>query len=78
MTTYRDLSIHQRVNAKANAQAMNWNYSVLAVRHHGARPINLIQRLEAKDMEQYRPDVPFYAITFKTNHHDPTPYETRY
>jgi len=67
---YRDLTIHQRITCKANALFFNWNYMVLAARHHGSKPLNLLKRVVDRDANLFEPTIPYYVIHFKTNSHD--------
>ena len=69
MSTYRDLSIHHRITAKGNALFFNYHYRITG---------GLLAKVVKKDPGTFCPGYPFYVIQTKTNHQDPTPYETRY
>jgi len=69
--TYRDLPIHQRITAKGNKISFSPKIETLRG--------DLLKRIvRSFNMRAYLPELPHYAIKFKTNHYDPTPYETRY
>jgi hypothetical protein len=76
--TYRDLSIHQRITAKGNSVKFYWSYMIIAARFHESKPLNLISRMVRRDPALACPAMPFYNMQVKTNHYDPTPWETRY
>lgn len=62
--TYRDLNIHQRINAKGNKVS----FSPKIERLRG----NLLRRIviRGNGIEYYVPDKPLYAIHVKHNNYD--------
>lgn len=75
---YLDLPIHMRITAKGNSVKFYWGYMVIAARFHGSKPLNLISRMVRRDPALACPSMPFYNMHVKTNHYDPTPWETQY
>lgn len=72
-SNYRDLPIHQRINAKANAIHFNgYYYRVMQITGR------LLKSLIKRDANLFEPQTPYYVIQFKTDYYDPTPWETRY
>lgn len=60
--TYRDLPIHQRINAKGNK--VSFNPTVERLRS------DLLKRVANRDMTGNTPSMPFYAIQVKHNTFD--------
>lgn len=59
---YRDLNIHQRITAKANA---------LHYYHNQRAGKGLLARVSSKHPGIYSPNYPEYHIHFKTNEREP-------
>lgn len=57
--TYRDLNIHQRINAKGNKVS----FSPIIEKKRG----DLIKRVASRDVAHYLPDSPHYAIQVRHN-----------
>lgn len=64
--TYRDLPIHQRITAKANALHFNYHYRITG---------GVLAKVSRKDADTYCPTIPVYCTQVKHNNYDlPTNY----
>lgn len=60
--TYRDLPIHQRINAKGNKVS----FSPTIEKKRG----DLLKRVASRDVANYLPEIPLYSIQVRHNEFD--------